>query len=293
MQGQWWQWTCILSQEQAEALGGLLMEAGALGVEEKATDDRWILQQYQGEMRLVAYFGDEPDEALLQEVAALAEDFGIDPESAHWSTHRDDGWSTHWKRFFHPLHVTERLVICPSWERFDAQPDQIVIELDPGMAFGTGHHETTRQCMRLLERYLTPQQRILDVGCGSGILAITAIRLGASHAVGIDIDADAIAVAIENAERNGVANACSFSAQPIEAITERFPLLVANIQAHILHPMREDLWQRVEPNGILLLSGLLHDQIPALQEAFLDGGHHFLEHIAEETWSSLALRKLS
>ncbi len=268
MQGQWWQWACVCQPEQAEAFGGVLMELGALGVEERALDERLILQNYQGDMKLIAYFGEEPDADLLEEVGTWATQFGVDLESAEWSVHRDDGWSTHWRRFFHPLPVGDRLVICPSWEAFEPQPHQVVLELDPGMAFGTGHHETTRQCLRLLERYLQPQQTVLDVGCGSGILSIAAILLGAQHALGVDIDPDAIMVANENAERNRVQHACTFSTASIEEVTTSHPIVLANIQAHILLPMREALWQHTQPNGILILSGLLNEQAEDVKAAF-------------------------
>ncbi|MCK6509356.1 50S ribosomal protein L11 methyltransferase [Myxococcota bacterium] len=291
MEGQWWQWTCICQPEQAEAFGGVLMELGALGVEERAVDDRLILQHYQGDMRLIAYFGEEPDADLLEDVGTWATQFDVDLETAGWSVHRDDGWSTNWRRFFHPLPVGERLVICPSWEAFAPQPHQVVLQLDPGMAFGTGHHETTRQCLRLLERYLKPQQTVLDVGCGSGILSIAAVLLGASHATGIDIDPDAIMVALENAELNRAQHACTFSTQTLDDIPNTHPIVLANIQAHILLPMRQALWDHTLPNGLLILSGLLNEQADDVKLAFEQGGHTCLATLQEETWSSLALQK--
>ncbi|MCB9642958.1 MAG: 50S ribosomal protein L11 methyltransferase [Myxococcales bacterium] len=291
MEGQWWQWTCVCQPEQAEAFGGVLMEMGALGVEERAIDERLILQQYQGDMKLIAYFGEEPDATMLESVGEWAVQFGVDLETAAWSVHRDDGWSTNWRRFFHPLEISERLVIRPSWEPYDAKPNQVVLELDPGMAFGTGHHETTSQCLRLLEQHVKPGQSVLDVGCGSGILSIAAILLGAQHATGVDIDPDAIMVAKENAELNGTLEACTFSTTMIEDVEETAPIVLANIQAHILLPMQEALWAHTEAGGVLILSGLLNEQAEDVKTSFLQGGHTFLGQIQEETWSSLALQK--
>ena len=117
---------------------------------------------------------------------------------------REEDWATAWRQYYKPVRVGQKLMVVPSWEQYQAQEGDVVITLDPGMAFGTGTHATTRLCMRLIEQYLIPGQDMLDVGTGSGILAVTALKLGARKAVGVDIDATAVRVAGENAALNGV-----------------------------------------------------------------------------------------
>lgn len=298
-QNEWKQLSCPCPPAQAEALGALLMEMGALGVEERPLSNPPSSEVISIAKRLaeadrcevIAYFDadlDEEDKAAIEEILVS---FGIDQDISVWTLHRDDGWSTSWKRFFHPILIGETLVICPSWEDFEPSPTQKVLRLDPGMAFGTGHHGTTRACLRLLEGCLRPGQPILDVGCGSGILSLAALLLGASHATGIDIDPDAIAVALENAEKNSLLDRCHFSTTPLSMLDLAFPVVVANIQASVLIPLAQHLLPRVEPGGLLLLSGILSDQVDDVKAAFSRFPLTFLDRLQDEEWATLSFRR--
>lgn len=158
------------------------------------------------------YVADNPQgmEELMQVRQILARLKAQDPDGKYGRLELEmkdvdeEDWSNAWKKYYHPVQVGEHLVVCPSWEAYDRQPDDVVLTLNPGMAFGTGTHDTTRLCMELLEKYITPQDTVLDVGCGSGILAITAALLGANKIIGCDIDEVAVKVAGENAALNGV-----------------------------------------------------------------------------------------
>lgn len=276
---QWMQLRVWCDAAHAESLGALLFACGSLGMQELLPPD---------EEGLLAYFAfplpeDEREqaEAVVERVAARFV----------WSVHRDDGWSTRWQEHFKPLTIGARLVICPSWETVEPVAGQRVLRLDPGMAFGTGQHATTRGSLLLMERYLPEGQPVLDVGCGSGILSLGALLCGASLAVGVDIDPEAVDVAKENAAHNQLADRCAFSPTPIDKVEGRYPMVLANIQAHILIPMAPALVQRVEPGGILILSGIIDTRRDAVVATYQSAGCTFLEEIEDGEWFSVAFQR--
>lgn len=205
----------------------------------------------------------------------------------------DDDWANRWKEWFKPLRVGRRTVIKPTWEAFTPSPGDVVIELDPGQAFGTGTHETTRLCMELIEELLpsTPSCTILDVGTGSGILAIAALRHGAAFAEGIDIDPQAIATAMENASLNGVAGSTRFQTTTLDRIDRQYPLVLANILAEDLVRMRHDLARVTAPGGTLILSGILKEKEGFVLEGFADSGLGPVSTRTMGEWCAILFRK--
>lgn len=173
-------------------------------------------------------------------------------------------WRDTWKQYFHTTHLTRRIVVVPSWERYAPAGEEIAIQLDPGQAFGTGAHATTRLVLREIEALCdagAQVARFLDVGCGSGILAIaTALLWPASTGVAVDIDPPAVDAARENCDKNGVAARIAVSDTPLARIPGTFDLLLANIQADVLRALAADLVARVNPGGRVILSGLLTHQ---------------------------------
>ena len=154
----------------------------------------------------------------------------------------EEDWSNAWKKYYHPVRVGEHLVVCPSWEEYQPQQSDVMLTLNPGMAFGTGTHDTTRLCMELLEKYITPEDSVLDVGCGSGILAITAALLGAKEIKGCDIDEVAVKVAGENAALNKVADRIAFHKGDLTSQVEgSFQLICANIVADVIIRLSQDV----------------------------------------------------
>lgn len=213
---------------------------------------------------------------------------------------RDDtDWANKWKEFYRPLRVGDNLWVSPSWEKAPDVPGAVVIRLDPEMAFGTGQHPTTRLCLQLVERLLTERQReierlrILDVGTGSGILAIGAALLGAKHIVGVDNDQVSVETAKANAERNGVAAMCKFwvGAMPQAAphVGETFDIILANILADPLIEMAPTLRSLRASAGQVVLSGLLNDQAERVIAAYAAEGFTVEDHLCEDEWSALLL----
>lgn len=216
--------------------------------------------------RLIGYLAGNDDsadeqEALLRgELAALAASGGF-PGSivVHCEPLLEEDWGAGWKEHFRPFHVAPLLVIKPSWEPYEPQAGEAVIEMDPGMAFGTGLHASTRLALGFIEEICagSPPARALDFGTGTGILALAAALRGASRVIAIDNDPDAVAAAQENIERNGLADRVSVGSRDLGATDGEFDLIAANITADVLLPLAPRLIERLSPGGALVLSGLL------------------------------------
>ena len=180
----------------------------------------------------------------------------------------DPDWKESWKKFFVGFEVSPRLAVRPPWEA-GTHTNEVIIE--PGLAFGTGHHETTRLCLELVDRLYGEHggpSSLLDVGCGTGILSIAAARLGGAGIVGCDCDPVAVEIAQENAELNGVVDRCSFTTNPLAALDGTYPVVVANIMAHILIELCDPLVAHVASKGTLYLSGVLEGQVQEVVDVF-------------------------
>ena len=269
---------CVIevAQEQAEAWSDALFDLGALSVSvEDADADTPDEQPLFGEpgleptrlawnrSRVVALFDDATDPAVV--VAAAANQLGIDPLPAFaLRAVEDQDWVRLTQSQFEPIRIGEKIWVVPSWH--DApEPDAVILELDPGLAFGTGSHPTTRLCMQWLEKNLKAGETVLDYGCGSGILAIVAKKLGAGDTLGIDIDPNAVEASRYNAERNRVEAAFALPDATSEAT---YDLVVANILSNPLKLMAAMLSARVRPGGRLVLSGVLERQAEEVAAAY-------------------------
>ena len=202
-------------------------------------------------------------------------------------------WAEAWKEHFHPLRVGERLVVAPSWREFAPGEGDVVIRLDPGMAFGTGHHPTTRMCLEEVEALVEPGMEVLDAGCGSGILSIAAALLGARRAFGLDVEEVAVAVAQANAAENGVA--CVVSAVvgslPHPQVREGdYDLVLANISAKVGIELAEALASAIRPGGALVVSGFLLKDEEAVRRAYAGAGGAVEGRQEEGDWVTLRLR---
>ncbi len=203
----------------------------------------------------------------------------------------DEDWSENWKKYYKPFRVGTRLVVKPTWEPYTPDEGDLVIELDPGMAFGTGTHETTNMCMRLLEKHLAEGMRVMDVGTGSGILAIAAAKLGAGEVLAIDIDPDAVKVAGENVALNNEQARVRVAAGDLVG-GEVMPceLAVANIVADAICMLAGPLTRHLARGGLLVCSGIIREREPDVLEAARAAGYRVADRLEQGEWVALCLR---
>jgi ribosomal protein L11 methyltransferase len=200
--------------------------------------------------------------------------------------HEED-WANTWKRYYPVQRVGERVVIVPSWLEHTPTPDDVVLHLDPGMAFGTGLHPTTRLCLRLLEREPLAGRSLLDLGCGSGILAIAAAKLGAAPVLALDTDSVAVEVASENVARNGVAAQVQTAAGSLPVPSAPCDVVVANIIADVLIELAPELAATLAPGGRLITSGIIQDREDEVALTLAAAGLHLRERLREGEWVAL------
>lgn len=207
---------------------------------------------------------------------------------------KEEDWATAWKQYYKPSAVGDKLVICPSWEEYTPKDGQVVIRLDPGMAFGTGSHNSTRMCLQLLQGFPpTEVSRVMDVGCGSGILAVSALLLGAQSAHLMDIDETAVKVAKENAQLNGVAERCTFlcSGNPCD-LQGQYDIVFANIVADIIIAFLPDLKRILKPDGVLITSGIIDTRKQDVLDALAAAHLTVTQSVEAEGWVALACAHL-
>lgn len=255
--------------ERADELSYLLVELGAVGVE---VQDETTLSRGPGpgRVRLVASFATEEEASRGQTELAVQE-----PElSSSLGETVGDSWRDAYKEHFKPFALTPLLTVVPPWVDYPVRPGELLMWMDPGRAFGTGLHATTALVALEIEkqRQLLQGRVVLDVGTGSGILAIAALLLGAAEAVAVDNDPEVIEVARDNAARNELASRLRVSTTPISAIEGQYPVVVANIRAQVLCAMAAELTQRVAPGGVLVLSGVLASERDEVLACYLADG---------------------
>lgn len=230
---------------------------------------------------------DNVDEAVLylkEHLTAANIAHEIDRENV-----QEDDWLNNWRRFFKPMKVGEKLIINPSWYE-DTDPEgRAMLNIDPGLAFGTGKHETTRLCLELLEKYLKDHDRILDVGCGSGILGIAGVLLGASDAFGVDIDAMAVKTANENAAVNGVAERFTAVCGDLtEKVEGKYDIVVANIVADAIILLSESVPRFMNKDSVYIVSGIIDIRADDVREAVKDR-FEIIEEKTDGGWYAFAL----
>ena len=202
-----------------------------------------------------------------------------------------DDWIEIWKKHFRPLHIGEKIVVCPEWIKYEKQPDEQVVLLDSNMAFGTGEHETTSMCLKLLQEYITPQSVCVDVGCGSGILGISAVKLGAKFAYLTDIDDIAVKSATHNSEINGVSDRIKVVRSDLLGDAEiNADLVFANITAEILCRLAPSVTSHLKRGGTLVLSGIIESRLNMVLDAFSAQGLKLEKQLKEGEWFALSFK---
>ncbi len=203
----------------------------------------------------------------------------------------DEDWAELWKKYYKPLRAGAHFIIKPSWEPFRPEAGDRIIELDPGMAFGSGYHETTVMCLSLLEKTVFPGSRVIDVGTGSGILAIGAAMLGAGHVLAIDIDRDAVRVAGQNIAHNGVSAQVSVQeGNLLDRVSEVCDICVANIIAQVICSFAAPLRAHIRPGGVFLCSGIIAEREEEVRGALLAAGYEIIEVLHQGEWVAFSSR---
>ncbi|MBQ1408052.1 MAG: 50S ribosomal protein L11 methyltransferase [Eubacterium sp.] len=217
-------------------------------------------------------------------------DFG--PMTVSRSIRDDSDWKDKWKEYFKPFRASEHIVVKPSWENYEAHPGDLVIEIDPGMAFGTGTHETTSMCIEMLDKYIVPGTKVLDLGCGSGILTIAASLLGADEVLGVDIDREAVRVSVENIGLNGVSGNCRAEYGDItKGINYTADLIAGNLMAELVAMLAPDVFAHLAEGGLFITSGILTEKKDMVSEALEKAGFVIEEVMTKGEWVCIAARK--
>jgi ribosomal protein L11 methyltransferase len=204
----------------------------------------------------------------------------------------DQDWTALWKEKIQVLHLGRRVVIKPTWRAYRPKEGEVVLEMDPGMAFGTGLHPTTRLCVEAVERLVQPGMSVLDLGTGTGILAMAAARLGARHVLGVDIDSEAVLAATRNVRTNALSDRVSIERGSLSDVTDTYDLIVANILAPVIITMAAaGLADRLAPTGSLVVSGILEEQIAEVTTALATHGLQVTEERIQEEWAALSARR--
>ncbi len=287
------------TEENADIVASLLMDAGAGGVEmeggsvsEAASDEYALPETGTDVVTVSAYFGEAGADALEETLRArLCEMFPDAPPELSVETVPDTDWNENFRRNFKAFRAAGRFVVKPSWEEYPAEADDIVLQIDPGMAFGTGDHESTRMCLELLQKYMQPGCRVLDVGTGSGILGIAAMKLGASSALALDYDPVSVRVAAENAAANGVVMETRQSDLLSSADGGLYDIILANIVADILIRLNRDVAPYLKQGGVYILGGIIEERLDDVTASLVQNGMDVIEILSMNDWRAVAARK--
>ncbi len=286
---QWAEMAAACAPEASDAVSYAFLEAGCGGVMLKGESPLTVSGSLPVNEELA-----ERVESLKAHLARLPE-FGLPPLHSELSlTYTDEeDWANAWKQYFKPLRIGQHLIVKPSWEEFSSEPGDLILELDPGMAFGTGMHPTTSLCLQKLEQLVQPGIKMADIGTGSGILSIAAARLGAASVLATDIDLLAREVAAANTARNGLTEVIQvLELEPFEQRAYDCDLIVANIVAHTIIELAPSLARRLKPGGTFLASGIVEEREGAVREALRAAGIEVDSVQYEDIWVCLTSHKV-
>ena len=238
-------------------------------------------------------FDDETFNRFKDELEQLGKNINIGEFfKIETTTIQDSDWENSWKDYFDILNIGEKFVIVPTWREYENEEDKYVINIDPGMAFGTGGHETTSLCIKNLEKYVKPHDNVIDVGCGSGILSIAASYLTDGNLKAVDLDKLAVDVSRENFALNNLENRIEVEESSLlTKETKKYDVIVANILAHIIELMLEDAYKLLEDGGYFITSGIIKDKKDELLEKMLEQGFKLVEETSDNEWYSFVVTK--
>ncbi|MFL0247421.1 50S ribosomal protein L11 methyltransferase [Candidatus Clostridium stratigraminis] len=281
MEGKWIEVKIVTSSDALEAVSGIFYSLDVKGV--AIEDPRDILEREQGPLSwdfadinifeygsdaavIKGYFAveDNIDEikSYIEEKLIYIKELGIDIGKGKVIINAvyEEDWANNWKKYYKPTKIGDKIVIKPIWEAYEPKGEEIIVEMDPGMAFGTGTHETTRMCIEALEKKVQKESTVFDIGTGSGILAITAAKLGAKKVIGVDLDPVAVDSAKQNTTINKLDNIEIIYGNLMEVVEGKAEIVVANIIAEVIMLLCEDVKKFLKPNGYFISSGIIKDR---------------------------------
>lgn len=201
-------------------------------------------------------------------------------------------WEDEWKKYFKPFKLGDRIVVKPSWETYELEPGDLLIEIDPGNAFGSGTHETTSLCIEMLDKYMKPTDTVVDVGCGSGILSIAAGKLGAEHIIAVDIDKNAVLTAEENLALNGLSEVSDVRhGDLLDVISEKADIVVANIIADVIVKLSDDIDKILKPDALFISSGLIMNKVDWVIDELISRAFEIVEVVKKGEWAVVVSKK--
>ncbi len=319
----WIKVTIYTTNAGIEPVSGRLLQLGITGLEiEDAKEfddfleeskefwdyvDEDLVTKMHGETNVKVYVSDDTAgrELLLAIKSTLAELKSLDIDNVFGRLEMEtDGmteedWANNWRKYFHTMEIGERLLIKPEWEELEKPTDRIVFNIEPGMSFGTGSHYTTQLCLEALEKYIKPGDKMLDLGCGSGILSVIALMLGASEAVAVDIDPNAVDTAYQNAVRNNVdkskytvlaGNVVTDPDIQAEISRNKYEVVCANIVADVIIGLAPKAREYMKEGGVFITSGIIEDRIDDVKAALLDKGFEIVAVNKRKDWASIICR---
>lgn len=311
----WMEYTILTTTEASDLVSQILMDAGSTGtmIEDKndvaanqRPEGQWdiideaIARRIGDDVKVTGYF--EADGKLNDRIAFIESelrrirgmDLGMDLGKLETLRHdvAEQDWTESWKAAFKPFRLGEHFVIKPSWESADVRPGDHVIEIDPGMAFGTGTHETTGMCARLVEKYVRPNDRVIDIGTGTGILAIAAAHMGARPVLATDLDAVAVRVAAENVKINGFEGVIDVRCGDLlDVVRETGDVVIANIIADVIIQLAAPVRARIADGGVFICSGISVERREDVLKALKGANYDVLDVLTEGEWCAMAARK--
>ena len=308
MEGTWIEIRVITKSEALEPISGIFYGLDCKGV--AIEDPQDILGREQGPLTwdfadinvlehkgkfavVKGYFSEEDniDEVVkyvkekVEEIKNMGFDIGLGTVEVE-KMHEED-WANNWKKYYKPVKVGEKIVIRPIWEEYEKKDGELVISLDPGMAFGTGEHETTRMCIQALEKYVKNDSTVFDIGCGSGILSIAAAKLGAKMAIGVDLDPVAVESANENLKFNDVDNIKILEGNLIDVIDGKADIVIANIIAEVICILTEDVSKVINKNGYFITSGIINERVTMVTDKLNECGFEVIKINNDGEWNCI------
>jgi len=302
------------STEAVEAVTNILYETGANGsiIEDPKdflfqehdpldwdyVDEELMTKGHQKDVVIKTYISEEKNvtefvEIIKNRIFSL-KDFGIDigKGSIDLGNVNEEDWANNWKAYYKPTKVGEKVVVKPTWEEYSPNEGDLIIELDPGMAFGTGTHETTSMCIQELEKYVSKDSTVFDIGCGSGILAIAAAKLGAREVVAVDLDEVAVTVSKENVDKNEVKDSVRvLHGNLTEVVEGKADIVVANIIADIIEILAKDVANFMKDDAVFISSGIILAKVDEVKECLIENGFDVITVNRQGEWAEIVCKK--